>query len=58
MCDEVTTGPIRNTSESEVGIQRDFPAAYNAKLSWRPGVNARWRAPAVLILSALANVRL
>ena len=40
MCDEVTTGPIRNTSESEVGIQRDFPAAYNAKLSWRPGVNA------------------
>ena len=35
MCDEVTSGPIQNTSESEVGIQRDFPAAYNAILSWR-----------------------
>ena len=31
-------------------IQRDFPAAYNAKLSWRQGVNARWRAPAVFDL--------
>ena len=50
MCDEVTTGPIQNTSESEVGIRRDFPAAYNAKLSWRQGVNARWRAPAVFDL--------